>query len=706
MPNNTRERRLAMAQKETLRELSEESRNDTLEIMKAMRYAEKDGEVLAKALAKKYSRNLEKTAGIADLKSDLGMDEEDQKDEQSDFASDDEESVAPAAEEGEEDKEKPKAQKPKGKSDEDDDDNVEFEEDVEESPIVNEKEFDLSPNEEVVLDLPGNGEIIVRFNPKGDDEEEEMEGEEPGELMPVDEAGEAGEFGGGGELGGVGEIQFPFGDVGPEDSLGGEEMSEEKLAHLIKQMQRLAAAEEKADGPNNNVKPNPDKNLGDDTARSGDGRGTATTKPFKTEDAQNGPVADHGKDGATMRLQRDGGNSLKSDPGFQTLKVPTHHGDLLMQDNMNDAMVFSGDYGDLVKQSIDSSDLQIPTEGGAGFPEFELPTQLPETTKQRKTIVAEVLASLDPEDRKVLAELLVGEAAESETEAEPLSPVEAAVSEVAQSLIARGVAREMFAQNENPEVVMRKKANRECDAYANEAQEPVDDWRCEDCGAKVVLCTSAQNDGYCPACATIVKEAQRIVEAELETGDWGDEFCADERGEDPNGDGGFRTQDKKGKMPLDKNARDVELRNATFEKEAANEIDYWKRAFAEERVKASRYAQAVKTAAKMYAAGMVEGRDADTAIDGQAQELMAQGLDVHAMKYLEDQVITIAAQRNHERARMARAASTQESPGLMTAIAMRQPAESKSVDIVSELSNVFTRPRLEDWDEDGKNKIR
>jgi len=689
MPNN-REKRLAMAQQETLRELSEESRSDTLEIMKAMRYSEKDGAVLANALAKKYSRNLEKTAGIADLKSELGMDEKDQKDEDSDFALNDEESVAPADEKG------PKKEEKK----DEDDDGVEFGEldddgesefDLPEGgPIENEKEFDLSPNEEVVLELPGNGEIIVRYNPEGEGAEE---GEEPGELMPVEE-----------EAGPVGEVEFPFGEVAPMDDFGGEEMPEEKLAkRYVDQWQKIAEASEEAKGLNNNVKPK-DRNLGDDTSRSGDGRGSASVKPFKTQEATDGPVADHGKDGSTMTLQRDGGNTLKSDPGFETLKVPTKINNL-MQDNLNEAMTFSGDYGDLIKQTIESDNLDIPTEGGADFGTFELPTQMPETTKQRKTIVAEVLASLDNEERQILAALLTQEAAAQKPEEQPMTDVEAAISQVAQSLIEKGVARELFAQNENPEVVMQKKASRECDAYTNEAREPVEAVRCEDCGAKLVLCASAQQDEYCPGCAAIVKEAQRIVEAELRTEDWGDEFCADERGEDPNGDGGFRTQDKKGRKPVDKNERDVELRNATFEKESATEADYWKRAFAEERTKAARYAQAVKTAAKMYTSGMIEGSNPDQAIDTQARELMEQGLDVHAMRYLEDQFITIAAQRNQERARMARAGSTQESPGLMTSIAMRQPTESKSVDIVSELSNVFTRPRPEEWDEDG-NRIR
>jgi len=722
MPDKTvREQRLAMAQKETLRELSEESRNDTLEIMRTMRYSEKDAKALAKALSKKYSRNLEKTAGIADLKSDVGMDEEDQKDDDGDFASHDEESVEPAAKPGD---------KGKDKNKEDKHDSVDFEEDLEEdgdesddsydfdgdkddfdaeAPNVDEKEFDLSPNEEVVLDLPGNGEIIIRYNPKGESEElgELGSEEEPMEDSMEDDMED--DMGGPGELEPVEESGAQmFGGMTPEDNFGGEEMSQEKLAsRYVDQWSKIAEASDETSGPNNNVKPNPDRNLGDDTAHSGDGRGTASTKPFKTQNAVDGPVADHGKNRPNMRLQRDGGNTLKSDPGLQKFETPTKNADLLMQ---TESMTFSGEYGDLIKQSIESSSLDIPTEGGSDFPDFELPSQMPETTGERKTIVqvAEVLASLDDKDRKILAQILSEDSEDGAEDGaeEHLSEVEAAVSQVAKSLIAKGVARELFAENESAEIVMQKKASRTCDAYTNSRQEPVDDFSCKECGARVVLCTSAQEDNYCPACVAIVKEAQRIVEAELNTKDWGDEFCADERGEDPNGDGGFGTAGKKGRAPVDKNARDMELRNAEFEKEAANEVDYWKRAFAEERTKAARYAQAVKTSAKMYTAGMLEGNNADTAIDEHARELMEQGLDVHAMRYIEDQVVTIAAQRNQERGKMARAANAQhDGPGLMTSIAMRQPTE-KQVDIVSELSNVFTRPRPEEWDEDGHKITR
>jgi len=672
----------------------EKDYNDAVEIFKQMNYSEKDAKIAASVLRDKYyaelKRQLAKEAGLEDLK----------------------EEVLPMA----------------GKDDADaaveepEDDHVELEEDLDDDRLegieedaeeVEEPDFggeglDLDSEEPVLEDvneLPGEeGELIeeidvpggklrVVFEPSSGEEVEDVSSLE--EPFGDDEEFAEDEFRSDEE----GLDEEPLGEPLTEDrgEIGEEEMPRDRKALLARREaerqkilasvgKRKVTAEElyKTDKLN-------DRHLGDDTARSGDGRESPSLKSFRMEQSQEHGVAGPGEDGKTMTLQGSEGNSLKKDPNYLYFDAPTDMaGTLLQQENARGKMKFEGEYGDLAKQSVTFANAPVPSEGGEkSFGEFETPTQL-DTTKQRKVTVA------SSEDEEGL-ELTLDEVRSD-------GQLRAAFEYLTSKKYASNALRR-FKENQNEDKLRQKVANKECDAY-EENNEEVHIVECEDCKGRFVLSRSAIQDEYCPGCqATIAKAVQLVKESEVNrqqwSEDWGEELCEAEGNSvtrDPNGDGGFKTQGKKGGAPKDKNAHDMELNAGEFEKEAENEA--LKRTLAETSRNAARKTEAYRTAARMVGAGLIDSSD----VEEQAETLLDDNMSVEAMKSFCDHAVKLA---QRERKSVVAAHSTSmtktASSGLARNFSMVNEGPATFGD---QLRNLFTAPSVDDFDDKGRRVYR
>ena len=167
---------------------------------------------------------------------------------------------------------------------------------------------------------------------------------------------------------------------------------------------------------------------------------------------------------------------------------------------------------------------------------------------------------------------------------------------------------------------------------------------------------------------------------------------------DPNGDGGFKTQGKKGGAPKDKNAHDMELNAGEFEKEAENEA--LKRTLAETSRNAARKTEAYRTAARMVGAGLIDSSD----VEEQAETLLDDNMSVEAMKSFCDHAVKLA---QRERKSVVAAHSTSmtktASSGLARNFSMVNEGPATFGD---QLRNLFTAPSVDDFDDKGRRVYR
>jgi hypothetical protein len=406
-----------------------------------------------------------------------------------------------------------------------------------------------------------------------------------------------------------------------------------------------------------------DRGLGQDTAHSGDGRGKPSTNPFKMEDSKKLGVGGPGEEGKVTTLQNSAGNSLEDDPNFLYFDVPTSMlGTVLQQENAKGRKRLEGEYGDLVSKSVEFADAPVPTEGGAGFSEFEVPTQL-ETTKQRKVTVAAKEEAITLEDVKKDGNLRAA----------------------FEFLKNKKYASKVYSTNNDEKTLRQKVANKDCDAYENN-EEDVRIVECEDCGGRFVLSQSAIHNEYCPGCeATIEKAVQLVKESEVNKEMWredyGDELCEAKGNSvtrDTNGDGGFRT-------------------SGQMEKEAENEA--LKKVLAEVKVNEARQKEAFRTAARMIEAGLIDASE----LEEQANLMLTEGMTAEAMRLYGDQAVKLA-QRNKKSVTANTEKRLSKQAGLARNFSV--PTQSESADLTKSLANCFSRPNEESWDENGRKLNR
>ncbi len=690
--NSIKDKRVA-AKLDLAEATRDESRKQAEELLEAMDYDDNTKKLVASALESKWQKELRKKI-LAGEDAEYEEDANEVDHEPDDDGDDSEES---------EGKEKGRFSDTVEEWTEDVEDDAEGDFEIEpesnefadefENETPGEKSIDLREGEELQISIKEDSgeEEILRLILEGpsDSSFDEKFGEEMGDedLGPVAPGSELDDL----SL----EEDEPLGELNgglDDELLGGgkkdmpEDMDVEKERFLARRKAKRREILQKL--ANNNNEDPVSRGFGEDTAHSGDGRGTASTKPFTMEDGL--MVAGPGEDGKTVNLQNDGGNSLKSDPEFDFFDVPTENEEFLLNRNARGTMGFEGQYGDLLKQDIESADQRIPTEGGEDFLEFDVPTQLDKITKQRKGIVAKNQGT-----KKTLT-------------AEKLNIF---LEQKREDLIKKEYGKKVFAENYKKENILKKIALNECDAIEGN-NDPVQAVQCDECNTLVVLSTKAQDEGYCPACAAIDEEAKRIAREalaknkpakEASMADYGNELCKDERGEDPNGDGGFRTQGKVGKAPKKQNARDMELDKGQFEnKEAA--IEKLSNALREEKTKMARVAAAYDAASSMADAGLIKAAE----IKDQVAKFMQGDMTVHAIKNFEETAVLFA--NDQQKKRIAEASvsrsmqKTSGSEGLTQMYDIK--TDPKPVNTTEMLKNVFSVLKEDDFDEYGRKKIR
>lgn len=663
---------------------------------KELGYSTKEAKVAATALQNKYYEEYRKSiiaeAGLAEEDFDVQAEADDDADAlDTELEDDDEVTLEDDAPEGEAD---------------------DMLEDAEDMDVEEEGGFDLDSEEPVLEDendMPGDGNVVeeiqvpggvlkVVFEPsEGSDLDEEFgEGEEVGmddvdgdiDVEGADLDDEVDEFGGEEDVEEVGSRPVPL--MRAERGLGGLAMPKDKLAAREAERKRILsavnAAERKkilAEVLSENEKPK-DIGLGDDTARSGDGRGSASVKNFKTENSGDLAVAAPGEEGKSMTMQNSEGNSLKSDPDYLYFDVPTSMpGTVLQQENARGRMKLDGEYGDLAKQSVNFVDAPVPTEGGEDYAEFEVPTQL-DTTKQRKVTVA----SSETEEGQ---ELTLDEVKRD-------GQLRAAF----EFLREKRYASSVFSDNNDERKLRTKVATKDCDAYENNEQE-VRIVECEDCNGRFVLSQRAIQDEYCPGCqATIAKAASLVKESCVDKAMWKEEYGEDlceADGEsvtkDPNGDGGFRTQGKEGGAPKDKNARNMGLHEGEYEKVAENEA--LRKVLADTKYEQTRTAEAYRTAARLAQSGIIEASE----IQEQVDQMLSEGMTHEAMRLYGDQASKLAQKtRKAVVAESSVGTRRQASTGLARNFSVAQSDEP--VELTTRLANCFSRPNTEDFGDNGR----
>lgn len=329
------------------------------------------------------------------------------------------------------------------------------------------------------------------------------------------------------------------------------------------------------------------KALGDDTSFNG--------KPFVTQDATLG-VANAGEDGPTMTLKNSEGNSLKSDPSFADNAIPTKNPELLQNKNAKTPFAFSQEQEGLFTKTINETPDPLPTMGetddlwgdkGMQFG-FDPPTQMPETTGQRKTTVANKIA--------------VCRGCEIEDEKGKRAPVTANVDGTPLTIV-----------------------------------------ECSDCGSIYPLCDQCLNDNECPVCAEIDEQNTREATGPNWTayGDE-DEVCKDNRGDnDINNDGGFRVNRKKDDTEDDENY-DMEVNAAEKLQQKIAMLEQDNR---ELQITMAKLAKAAETAAEMINSGHITTDQ----IAAQINTFMAnEGLDAVGLEQVRQTVAALSRKRQKE----------------------------------------------------------
>ncbi len=440
-------------------------------------------------------------------------------------------------------------------------------------------EIELGDTSEVgpVADDAGLGGLADEFAPEPAGLEPELGPEMGPELEP--EMGP--EIGGGLELGS---------DIGsdpeiPEEvsiQMAAEKLTEEKKAERSAARRKLLVTAAEQSKPED-IDPSTEKKLGDDTSSGG----TA----FTMEDGTLG-VANPGEKGDTLTLDNSDGNTLAGDPGFAPNEIYTKSPNLLQNEGAKSVQSYEGGKDDAFNRSIEGEETEdkLPTQGdtdlwwGAkNLLEFDVPTQMPETTGDRKTTVA----------------------------------------------------------------------SKECSGCTNTAELTV--VACGDCDSELAVCPKCISEDYCPVCATAAKMGiENVREA---TGPNWKMFCTDpkdekevvkdDRGDDPNGDGGFRTKDKDGGVPKDKNARELKVDAGDYEEKVQlhKKCSALERTVQEQNWKLAKMLAAAKTAGTMIAVGQLSPEH----IENQIGAFMEDDMNVAALESLRHMIAQVASDRRNDR---------------------------------------------------------
>ncbi len=522
---------------------------------------------------------------------------------------------------------------------------------IEEPPVEPEKEpeiefsgeakeeVSLVPGEPLEIQLPDGDVISLSFETTDKDlniEENVLDEEEPlYEDEPEPE-----------------ENEINIGDIGDEIT------EEDEMPKEASKVSRKVTAKVE------DVKPR-DRNLGHDTEG-------ANPKPFQTDGIR--AVGTPGDDGATMTLK--GVNPMEGEnKTFEYFDVPTALLDeRFLTHNAKGTLTLDSASGDLVDQFKDMNldpGTAIPTQGGdkdfwgwdKKFENFEVPTQNPSMTKQRKTT-----ADVD------IPEML-----------------KAAKNHVLNSKH----AERLFAENLDDNILKQKQAGKICDHCNNEVKSNVVAVNCKECNANVVLCEDAYDKGLCPGCASVDAEAARLVsEAAVSnelTKDYGDEACVAEGQSitrDINGDGGFRV----GKTEDNDTEKEVE---------ASVEVLNLRQALKDNQLQAAREKAAIKAAYRLAQAGVIE----EGQIEATIEDLMNDNTSVTALNHLSDQMVEFA---KRVKANQIKESSVQTSnepihTGFSKNFVMASSQDNlQKPDMKELLSNVFTRPTEDQYDSKGR----
>ena len=179
--------------------------------------------------------------------------------------------------------------------------------------------------------------------------------------------------------------------------------------------------------------------------------------------------------------------------------------------------------------------------------------------------------------------------------------------------------------------------------------EPV---QCQDCGIVYAMCEGCIDNKYCPTCGLPDegRDATAQINYDLYCGTAKDraEICDDNRGEDVNGDGGFRTPDKMGGQPKKQDARNMNVDDGEFQaREAALVAENMQIKAQNERlqVEMARLAKAAEVTLQMVDSGQVAASDGVSQID----EFFSSDMDVPALESLRKVAAGLPRQDHHQR---------------------------------------------------------
>jgi len=351
--------------------------------------------------------------------------------------------------------------------------------------------------------------------------------------------------------------------------------------------------------------PDTEKKLGDDTSHGG--------QTFVMEDGKTAvavPNAPESRDTSTM--QNSEGNSLLSwDSSFAGNEIAMMDQGNQMNVGAKDKFTFQDPRSGVFTQTFNPTPIDIPTMGGTddlwgskNFGEFDLVTQQPQNTGERITTRR---ASAGNETMSV------------------------------------------FATPEWEYRVARACSEKRCMGGCSNpgSVEPV---QCKECGVVYAMCDDCITGGKCPTCTTDGRDVEAQINWDSYCQDAGQrsEVCEDRRGDDVNGDGGFRTQGTQSGTPKAQDARDMKLDAGDYEEKlAAFHAENRQLRAQNERlqVEMARLAKAAEVTLQMVDNGQVL---ASSGI-GQIDEFVSSDMDVPALESLRKIAASLPKQQHETR---------------------------------------------------------
>lgn len=417
--------------------------------------------------------------------------------------------------------------------------------------------------------------------------------------------------------------------------------------------------------------PSTEKKLGDDTSHGGE--------KFVMEDGQSAVATPAGpEDRKTSTMQNSEGNSLLSwDSSFSGNEIPMLDQGNQMNTGAKQNFTFQDPRpGSVFTQKFNPTPINIPSMGGTddlwgakNLGEFDLVTQKPENTGERI------------------------HTRRASSEDQPMS---------------------VFATPEWEYRVARACSEKQC---MNGCDSPgsVEPVMCKECGVVYAMCDSCIEDGKCPVCSADGRTAEAQINWDSYCKDEGQrsEVCEDQRGDDINGDGGFRTQRTQSGTPKAQDARNMKVDDGEYEEKLAaiGAENHTLRAQNERlQVEMARLAKAAEVTLQMIDNGQFPAAEGISKID----EFVSSDMDVTALESLRKIAASLPRQEHDVRVasvaqNMTRQASTMpiQNAGAFVnpnPIVASVPQERLS-DVLSEVLSSGL-PKEEDFDPDTGRQIR